>query len=70
MPAPFARQALTEDLLTARTPEMHQWAVEQFRNFQSAGQFVPLMVGKETVIFPGSTAARNGAGPQWILAPA
>ena len=61
-PAPFARQALTEDLLTARTPEVHQWAVEQFRNFQSAGQFVPLMVGKETVIFPGFDGGAEWGG--------
>ena len=61
-PAPFARQVLTEDLLTARTPEMHQWAVEQFRNFQSAGQFVPLMVGKETVFFPGFDGGAEWGG--------
>src|SRR4051794_299068 len=29
-PRPFARQQLTEDLLTNRTPEMHAWALEQF----------------------------------------
>jgi hypothetical protein len=27
-PAPFARQLLTEDLLTNRTPGAHQWALE------------------------------------------
>src|ERR1035441_10346339 len=26
-PAPFARQLLTEDMLTNRTPEAHQWAI-------------------------------------------
>jgi quinoprotein glucose dehydrogenase len=52
-PAPFARQLLTEDLLTNRTPQAHQWAVEQFRKFRSGGQFVPFTVGKDTVIFPG-----------------
>ena len=39
-PAPFARQRLTEDLLTNRTPEAHQWALERFRTFRSEGQFV------------------------------
>ncbi len=52
-PAPFARQLLTEDMLTNRTPEVHQWAVEQFRTFRSEGQFVPFSVGKDTVVFPG-----------------
>jgi len=52
-PAPFARQLLTEDLLTNRTPEVHRWAVEQFRKFRSAGQFVPFTVGRDTVLFPG-----------------
>jgi quinoprotein glucose dehydrogenase len=28
---PYARQRLTEDMLTTRTPEAHAWAVEQFR---------------------------------------
>ena len=32
-PAPFARQRLTEDVLTNRTPEAHQAALEQFRKF-------------------------------------
>ena len=41
-PAPFARQVLTEDMLTNRTPEAHQWAVDQFATFRSGGQFVPL----------------------------
>src|SRR6185437_1046616 len=30
-PAPFARQLLTEDMLTNRTPEAHQWALERLR---------------------------------------
>jgi quinoprotein glucose dehydrogenase len=52
-PKPFARQLLTEDLLTNRTPEIHAWALEQFRTFRSAGQFVPLGVDRQTVVFPG-----------------
>ncbi|HEY6945002.1 MAG TPA: PQQ-binding-like beta-propeller repeat protein, partial [Candidatus Acidoferrum sp.] len=53
LPAPFARQILTEDQLTTRTPEVHQWGVERFKAFRSGGQFVPFGVGKDTVIFPG-----------------
>src|SRR2546421_453669 len=51
-PAPFARQLLTADLLTTRTPEVHQWALERFAKFRSGGQFVPFSVGKDTVVFP------------------
>ena len=29
-PAPFARQRLSADMLTNRTPQAHQWALEQF----------------------------------------
>ena len=41
-PAPFARQLLTEALLTNRTPEARKAAVEAFRAFRSEGRFVPL----------------------------
>ncbi len=62
-PAPFARQMLTEDLLTTRTPEAHQWALENFKKFRSEGQFVPLSVGKDTVIFPGFDGGAEWGGP-------
>lgn len=62
-PAPFTRQRLTEAMLTNRTPEAHQWAVKQFRNFISDGQFVPFRVGKPTVIFPGFDGGAEWGGP-------
>jgi quinoprotein glucose dehydrogenase len=62
-PTPFARQLLTEDLLTTRTPEAHQWALEKFKNFRSEGQFVPFSVGKDTVIFPGFDGGAEWGGP-------
>ncbi|HKW34525.1 MAG TPA: PQQ-binding-like beta-propeller repeat protein [Candidatus Acidoferrum sp.] len=62
-PAPFSRQNLTEDLLTDRTPEVHQWAVEKFRTFRSEGQFVPFTVGKDTIIFPGFDGGAEWGGP-------
>jgi quinoprotein glucose dehydrogenase len=62
-PAPFARQLLTEDLLTTRTPEVHQWAVEQFKKFRSDGQFVPFSVGLDTIIFPGFDGGAEWGGP-------
>ncbi len=62
-PAPFARQLLTENLLTVRTPEAHQWALEQFNRFRSEGQFIPFGVGKDTVIFPGFDGGGEWGGP-------
>jgi quinoprotein glucose dehydrogenase len=62
-PAPYARQRLTEDGLTKRTPEVHQWAWEHFQKFRSEGQFVPFSVGKDTVIFPGFDGGAEWGGP-------
>jgi quinoprotein glucose dehydrogenase len=62
-PAPFARQFLSEEMLTTRTPEAHQWALENFRKFRSEGQFVPFSVGKETVVFPGFDGGAEWGGP-------
>jgi len=62
-PAPFARQRLTEDMLTERTPEAHRWAVAKFRKFRSAGQFVPFSVSKDTVVFPGFDGGAEWGGP-------
>jgi quinoprotein glucose dehydrogenase len=62
-PAPYARQLLTEDLLTPRTPEAHRWALEQLRKSRSAGQFVPFSLGKDTVIFPGFDGGAEWGGP-------
>ena len=61
-PAPFARQLLTESLLSTRTPEVHQWAIEKFRSFRSEGQFVPFGAGKDTVIFPGFDGGAEWGG--------
>jgi quinoprotein glucose dehydrogenase len=62
-PAPYARQRLTEDMLTNRTPEAHQWALDQFRSFQSDGQFVPLSTKHNTIIFPGFDGGAEWGGP-------
>ena len=61
-PAPFARQLLTADMLTNRTPEAHQWALEEFAKLQSSGQFVPLTIGQETVVFPGFDGGAEWGG--------
>ena len=61
-PAPYSRQLLTADLLTNRTPEAHQWAIERFQKFHSAGQFVPLSIGEDTVVFPGFDGGAEWGG--------
>ena len=66
-PAPFARQTLTEDLLTHRTPEAHRWAVERFRTFHGGTQFVPFRVSQETIIFPGFDGGAEWGGPAFDL---
>ncbi len=62
-PEPYARQILTEDMLTNRTPEAHAWAVKQFRTFRSEGQFVPFGLNKQTVVFPGFDGGAEWGGP-------
>ena len=61
-PAPFARQLLTEDMLTTRTPAAHADAVKQFATFRSAGQFIPFSVDKQTVVFPGFDGGAEWGG--------
>jgi len=62
-PAPFARQLLTEDMVTHRTPQAHEWALERFHKMRSAGQFVPFSVGKDTVMLPGFDGGAEWGGP-------
>ena len=63
VPEPFARQRLTQDLLTTRTPEAHAWAVNEFKNLRSDGQFLPFAVDKQTVVFPGFDGGAEWGGP-------
>lgn len=62
LPAPFARQQLDESMLTTRTPQAHAWALEKFRTFLGGGLFVPLSVGKSTVVFPGFDGGAEWGG--------
>ena len=62
-PLPFARQQLTADMLTSRTPEAHEWAVKEFSTLRSGGQFYPMTVGKQTVVFPGYDGGGEWSGP-------
>jgi quinoprotein glucose dehydrogenase len=62
-PAPLAREFITEDTLTNRTPEAHAWAVKQFRTLVSQGPFIPNRSGKETLMFPGADGGAEWGGP-------
>jgi mono/diheme cytochrome c family protein len=63
LPEPFARQVLTAELLTQRTPAAHAWAVQEFSTYLSAGQFVPTALDKETVVFPCFLGGAEWGGP-------
>ncbi len=51
-PAPFARQRVTEDILTQRTPEAHAAVLETYRKVHSGPQFTPPSF-EGTIVFPG-----------------
>ena len=62
IPAPFSRQTLTADALTKRTPAAQQWAREQFSKLNVGGQFLPITLGRETIIFPGFDGGAEWGG--------
>ncbi len=62
LPQPFARQLLTEQMLTTRTPEANRMAREKFKTFRSEGQFVPFSVDKQTIVFPGFDGGAEWGG--------
>jgi quinoprotein glucose dehydrogenase len=61
-PAPFARQRLTADMLTTRTPEAHAAVLARFEKLHSAGQFVPPSTAG-TIVFPGFDGGGEWGGP-------
>ncbi|MGD0520503.1 MAG: c-type cytochrome [Terracidiphilus sp.] len=63
IPEPFARQTITEDNLTNRTPEAHEWALKRLREIRHDGQFVPLSVGKDTLVDPSFEGGAEWGGP-------
>jgi quinoprotein glucose dehydrogenase len=62
LPAPFARQRLTVDMLTRRTPAAHDAAARAFAGMRSDGIFVPLSAGRPTVVFPGFDGGAEWGG--------
>jgi quinoprotein glucose dehydrogenase len=53
---------LTPETLTTRTPEAAKWALAELATFRNDGLFVPLSVGKQTVIFPGFDGGAEWGG--------
>ena len=62
-PLPFARQQITAETLTNRTPAAHAWAEKQFATVRSNGQFYPMTVGRQTIVFPGFDGGGEWSGP-------
>jgi quinoprotein glucose dehydrogenase len=60
-PPPFARQILTEDMLTTRTPEAHAAVLETFRAYNSKGLFYP-PTREGTIVFPGFDGGAEWGG--------
>ena len=58
-PPAVARQVLTEEMLTRRTPEAHRSVLERFLKLRSNGQFEPPSL-EGTIVFPGFDG-----GPGW-----
>jgi quinoprotein glucose dehydrogenase len=63
-PAPFARQQLTEDLITRRTPAAHDDVLRRFRQLRSGPQFTPPSK-QGTVILPGLDGGGEWGGASW-----
>lgn len=61
-PAPFARQRLTADMLTRRTPQAHEAAVKAFANMRNEGPFTPLTTRQPTLVFPGFDGGAEWGG--------
>ncbi|MDO8678504.1 MAG: c-type cytochrome, partial [Acidobacteriota bacterium] len=59
-PPPFARQGLTEDMLTTRTPEAHAAVLERFRKMKSGFFTPPSLEG--TIVFPGFDGGAEWGG--------
>jgi len=63
-PAPFARQRLTEELLTSRTAAARKAVLDQFRQYRNGGQFEPPS-REGTILFPGFDGGGEWGGAAW-----
>ncbi len=64
LPPPYARQGLTEDLLTTRTPAAHAFALKKFREYPNHGLFAPPST-KGTIVYPGYDGGGEWGGPAY-----
>jgi quinoprotein glucose dehydrogenase len=62
LPAPYARQIFTADMVTNRTPAAHAAALKAFEKYASDGQFVPFSLEKQTVMLPGFDGGAEWGG--------
>lgn len=60
LPKPLARQRLTEDMLTKRTPASHAAVLDAFRQTESGEAFTPLGTERKTIVMPSFDG-----GPDW-----
>src|SRR4029079_18343431 len=60
LPVPFARQGLTEDMLTTRTPEAHADVLARFRKYSKGFYAPPSLEG--TIVFPGFDGGAEWGG--------
>ena len=63
-PAPFARQQLTAEMLTRRTPEAHKEVLERFEKVRSGPQFTPPSF-EGSIVFPGFDGGGEWGGGAW-----
>jgi quinoprotein glucose dehydrogenase len=61
-PPPFARQGLTENLLTTRTPAAHAYALKIFRQYPDHGLFSPPST-RGSIVYPGYDGGAEWGGP-------
>jgi quinoprotein glucose dehydrogenase len=62
-PEPFGLQIITEADLTTRTPAAHAWAVERLKELRNDGPYVPLSLGKDTLVTPSFEGGAEWGGP-------
>ncbi|HEY7473595.1 MAG TPA: pyrroloquinoline quinone-dependent dehydrogenase, partial [Vicinamibacterales bacterium] len=60
LPPPFARQGLTEEMLTTRTPEAHAAVLARFRSYRKGFFEPPSLEG--TIVFPGFDGGAEWGG--------
>ncbi len=63
-PPPYARQQVTPEILTNRTPEAHAAALQQLAKLRSGPQFTPASF-QGTVVFPGFDGGGEWGGAAW-----